>query len=66
MKLCTIADAAVTVDGTTYLANVSLQDSTQLSKLDLLSGREFVWGFDLCYTDQPVPFARSFSISHPA
>ena len=49
MKLCTIADATVTHTsgggGSTYLADVSLQDATSLSKLDLVSGRVFIWGF---------------------
>lgn len=45
MQATSIADATVTVGGVTYLANVAIQDSTPLQKLDLVSGRTFVWGF---------------------
>jgi hypothetical protein len=49
MRLCEIVNAVTTVgahtDSQTYLADVSIRDNTALSKLDLVSGRTFVWGF---------------------
>ena len=51
MQLCTLTNAQTNVPhtggagGSTYLADVSIQDATSLSKLDLISQRLFVWGF---------------------
>jgi len=46
MNAYQVTDALITdATGTSYLANVAIQNVTPLQKLDLISGREFVWGF---------------------
>ena len=47
MNSYAVTDVEITdATGATYLANVAIQDAQPLQKLDLVSGREFVWGFE--------------------